>query len=126
MGSQAPLSGNGYMGAFAYSVYGTNPVPGYREYIEAPLLAPLQAGSDVPGFLPCEPGGFSSGWSIANLGAHFSVGPLTNGAIQGPLNVIPQVANPLSNLLTNKTGWTRSRHIHRNRRRRSHHVGQFP
>ncbi len=105
MGSQTPFSGNGYLGAFAYSVYGTNPVPGYREYIEAPLLAQLQPGVmyQVSFYVSLAD---TSGWSIANLGAHFSVGPLLNGAIQGPLNVVPQVANPPSNLLTNKTGWT--------------------
>src|SRR5205807_5445474 len=92
MGSQPAFSGNGYMGAFAYSVYGTNPVPGYREYIEAPLLVPLQAGMtyQVSFYVSLAD---TSGWSIANLGAHFSVGPLLNGSTQGPLNVVPQVAN---------------------------------
>ncbi len=105
MGNQAAFSGDGYMGAFAYSVYGTNPVPGYREYIEAPLLAPLQPGMQyqVSFYVSLAD---TSGWSIGNIGAHFSVGALVNGSTQGPLNVVPQVANPPGNLLTNKTGWT--------------------
>src|SRR5207244_11893714 len=36
MGSQAAFSGNGYMGACAYWVYGTTPVPGDPEYIQPP------------------------------------------------------------------------------------------
>lgn len=105
VGNQAAFSGDGYMGAFAYSVYGTNPVPGYREYIEAPLLAPLQPGMQyqVSFYVSLAD---TSGWSIGNIGAHFSVGPVVNGSTQGPLNVVPQVANPPGNLLTNKTGWT--------------------
>lgn len=105
MGSQTAFSGDGYMGAYAYSVYGTNPVPGYREYIEAPLLAPLQAGMTYQVSFHVSLADTSS-WAIANLGAHFSFGPLLNGATQGPLNVVPQVANPPGNLLTNTTGWT--------------------
>lgn len=105
VGNQAAYSGDGYMGAFAYSVYGTNPVPGYREYLEAPLLAPLQPGMTYQVSFRVSLADFS-GWSIGNLGAHFSFGPLVNGSTQGPLNVVPQVANPPGNLLTNKTGWT--------------------
>lgn len=105
MGNQTAYSGNGYMGAFAYSVYGTNPVPGYREYIEAPLLAPMQPGMQYQVSFRVSLAD-SSGWSIGNIGAHFSVGALVNGSTQGPLNVVPQVANPPGNLLTNKTGWT--------------------
>ncbi|MCU0770800.1 MAG: HYR domain-containing protein [Verrucomicrobia bacterium] len=104
LGSQTPFSGNGYMGAYAYSVYGTNPVPGYREYLEAPLLVPLQAGQQYQvSFRVCLAD--TSGWSISDLGAHFSVGPVLNGSSEGPLNVVPQVANPPGNLLTNQTGW---------------------
>jgi hypothetical protein len=105
MGSQTPFSGNGYFGAFAYSVYGTNPVPGYREYIEAPLLTPMQAGTTYLISFRVSLAD-TSGWGIAQLGAHFSTGPALDGSTQGPLNVTPQFENPASNLLTNKAGWT--------------------
>jgi hypothetical protein len=103
MGSETPNSGNGYMGAFAYSVYGTNPVPGYREYIETPLLAPLQAGVTYQVSFNVSLAD-SSGWAIAELGAHFSTGPVT-ASTQGPLNVVPQVENPGSSPLTVTNGW---------------------
>jgi hypothetical protein len=103
-GNQTPYSGNGYMGAFVYSVHGTNPVPGYREYIEAPLLAPLQAGVTYQVSFRVSLADFS-GWAISEIGAHFSTGPVLNGATQGPLNVIPQVVNPPSSPLTVTNGW---------------------
>ena len=103
-GSQPPLTGQAYVGAFAYSRYGTNPVPGYREYIEAPLLAPLVAGVTYQVSFRVNLADYS-GWAIAQIGAHFSIGPVLDGATQGPLNVIPQVENPGANLLTSTNSW---------------------
>ena len=103
VGSQTPFSGNGYMGAFVYSVYGTNPVPGYREYIEAPLLSPLQAGTTYQVSFRVSLADFS-GWAISQIGAHFSVGPVS-ASTQGPLSVTPQFENPGANLLTSTNGW---------------------
>ena len=102
-GSQTPYSGNGYMGIFTYSVYGTNPVPGYREYIEAPLLSTLQAGTTYQVSFRVSLADYS-GWAMSEIGAFFSAGPLT-GNTQGPLNVTPQIENPSTNLLTSTNGW---------------------
>lgn len=104
MGNQLAFSGNGYMGAFVYSRYGTNPPPGYREYIEAPLLTPLVAGMTYQVSFRVSLGDLS-GWAISEIGAHFSFGPLVNGATQGPLNVIPQVVNPSGSPLTSTNSW---------------------
>lgn len=103
VGSQTPYSGNGYMGIFTYSVYGTNPVPGYREYIETPLLSTLQAGTTYQVSFRVSLADFS-GWAMSEIGAHFSIGPVT-GNTQGPLNLTPQVENPSANLLTSTNGW---------------------
>ncbi len=103
-GSQPTFSGNGYMGAFVYSRYGTNPVPGYREYIEAPLLAPLVAGITYQVSFRVNLADVS-GWAISEIGAHLSVGPITGPSTQGPLNFIPQVVNPSANLLTSTNTW---------------------
>ncbi len=103
-GNQTPFSGQGYVGAFVYSVYGTNPIGGYREYIEAPLLAPLVAGVTYQVSFHVSLSDYSA-WAISQLGAHFSTGALLNGYTQGPLNVVPQVVNPAGNPLTSTNGW---------------------
>lgn len=103
-GNQPAFSGDGYMGAFVYSRYGTNPVPGYREYIEAPLLAPLVAGITYQVSFRVSLADLS-GWAISEIGAHFSVGPILGPSTQGPLNYIPQVVNPSGNPLTSTNSW---------------------
>ena len=39
------------------------------------------------------------------LGAYLSASPPTNGGGSGPINAIPQVANPLGNILTDTVNW---------------------
>jgi hypothetical protein len=103
-GTQTPYTGQGYAGAFVYSRYGTNPPPGYREYIEAPLLATLQAGVTYQVSFRVNLADFS-GWAISEIGAHFSAGPVISNSSQNVFGVIPQVVNPSGNPLTSTSAW---------------------
>jgi hypothetical protein len=108
-GVQIPLSGQAYAGAFVYSTFGTGITNSYREYLEVPLLLPLQAGQTYRvSFYVSAAEVF--GWAIAEIGAYFSVGPITNYGVPGigyagVFNVVPQVVNPAGNLLTSTTAW---------------------
>ncbi len=106
MGSQAAYSGQGYCGFFVYAdnvLYGSDP-GGYREYIEAPLLAPLTAGvSYQVSFHVSLADNYA--WAISQLGAYFSAGQVFNGSTQGVLSYIPQVENPAANPLTSTNSW---------------------
>ena len=105
-GSQTPFSGQGYVGAFVYSSNAVIFVApgGYREYVEAPLLAPLVGGVTYQVSFRVSLADYSA-WAISEIGAHFSAGPILSGATQGVLNYIPQVVNPSANLLTSTNGW---------------------
>lgn len=103
-GYQLPYAGQAYVGAFVYSRYGTNPPPGYREYIEAPLLSPLVAGITYQVSFRVSLADFS-GWAISEIGAHFSAGPIVSNASQSVMSVIPQVVNPSGNPLTSTNSW---------------------
>jgi hypothetical protein len=105
VGSQSPLSGQGYAGAFAYSQNGianTNSI--YREYIEVPLITPLIAGKSYSVSLYVSLAE-ESGQAIAEIGAHFSIGSVTDFNSLGVLPVIPQVVNPSINLLSSTNSW---------------------
>lgn len=104
VGSQVPYTGQGYAGAFACTRYDTNPPGGYREYLEVPLLAPLQPGLTYQVSFRVSLADFSA-YAVADLGAHLSASPLLNGSTQGVLNVVPQVVNASSNLLTSTNSW---------------------
>jgi len=104
-GSQSPWSGQAYAGAFVYSRYGTNPPPGYREYLETPLLAPLVAGMTYQVSFRVNLADYS-GWAVAEIGAHLSSGQVVSNSSQAVMNLIPQVVNPSTNLLTSTNSWT--------------------
>lgn len=104
-GYQQPFSGQAYAGAFVYSETGGNdPNASYREYIEAPLLAPLVSGQAYRVSFRVSLAE-TSGWAIAEIGAHFSSAPATAGG-QGVIAAVPQIVNPATNLLDSTTAWT--------------------
>ena len=59
------------------------------------LASPLVAGQTYPVSFRASPGDHC-GWAIAELGAHFSVGSISNGIV-GVLNATPQVVNSSTN-----------------------------
>jgi hypothetical protein len=103
-GSQAPLSGGGYGGAIVYYPF-TDPTNSYREYLEVPLLAPLQAGQlyRVAFNVSLADG---SAWAVAEIGAYLSVGPVISNSTFTVFNFTPQVENPSYNLLSSSNSWT--------------------
>jgi hypothetical protein len=103
-GSQAPLSGGGYGGAIVYYPF-SDPTNSYREYLEVPLLAPLQAGQlyRVAFNVSLADG---SAWAIAEIGAYLSVGPVISNATFTVFNFTPQVENPSYNILSSSNSWT--------------------
>jgi len=98
-GSQTPFQGQAYAGLVAYSLNND-----YREYLQAPLLAPMVAGQTYLVSFRASLAD-SSGWAASELGVYFSTGPVTNYAIQSPLPVVPQIENPAGNPLTVTNGW---------------------
>ena len=104
-GYQIPLNGQGYGGGYVHGPIGGNsPNLPYREYLEAPLIAPLITGQTYAVSFHVNLADFS-GRAIAEIGAHFSVGPVINYGTSGVLNVVPQVVNPSTNLLTSTNSW---------------------
>jgi len=99
-GSQTPRTGAAYAGFILRPS-----TPNYREYIEAPLTAPLVAGMayQVSFYVSLSDG---SRWAIDRLGAYLSVGSVGPVNLPLPLPFVPQIVNPTSNYITNKTGWT--------------------
>lgn len=90
-------SGNAYSG---FDCFG-----GENEYMEVQLTSPLIANYKyyVTFYVSlCD----SVDYAISNIGAHFSVGSITDYTTQLDITYTPQVFNPVSNILTNKTGWT--------------------
>ena len=76
-GFQFPFTGQGYAGAFVYNPGGNNATNSYREYLQTPLSAPLAAGqSYTVSFYVSRADNYV--YSIADLGAYFSVGPVGN------------------------------------------------
>lgn len=106
--------GNGYAGGWMLNdqdPYGTGPnaIP-YREYIQVPLLSPLQAGQTYTvSFYVCLASNVSN-CGLDNLGAYLSVGKIGdsvyNNDINGGLPVTPQVRNPAGIYITSFTNWT--------------------
>lgn len=99
-GTQATHSGKAYASFIVYIDAG-----GYvGEYLEVPLTSTLVAGEtyDVSFWVSlCD----TSRWAIAELGAYLSVGSVSTGSGTTPLPYTPQIQNPSTNILTNKTGW---------------------
>jgi gliding motility-associated-like protein len=106
MGYQPAFNGNGYAGVYVYITNPpSNPFWDYREYIMTPLTSPLVAGvSYYIGFYV----------SVANkhkygsdaIGAHLSVGPLSSPLLFQPIAVVPQISNPVGNIITDTVNWT--------------------
>jgi hypothetical protein len=98
-GTLAAHSGNAYAGGYSYYAG----VPGYREYVEVKLAAPLLAGQtyEVSFYAAL---GSRSGEASDNIGAHLSAGPVTGSSIY-PLPVTPQVRNAAGSFITSGLGW---------------------
>ena len=98
-GSQYPFTGQAYSGAYVRA-----PGSSWREYLQTPLTTTLVAGQTYAVSFRVSLAEISS-IAISQIGAHFSVGPVTSpGSVQ--LNVVPQVSNPVGNFLTDTNGWT--------------------
>jgi gliding motility-associated-like protein len=82
-----PKSGNATMGAIIYS-FASN----YREYINVQLTSPLIAGATYDVSFYVTAGNFNGnagGTGANNIGAHFSVGAITQPAGSAPFNIVP-------------------------------------
>lgn len=99
-GWQFPYNGDGFVGIATYtdSVCCANS----REYIEAPLLSPLQAGKTycVSFWVSW---GDSSQYAIDGMGAYFSQNYISCSGCRFPYN--PQVQNPAGHILNDGSQW---------------------
>lgn len=100
LGYQNALSGVGYVGIIPRSA-----AADYREYVSAPLLAPLVAGQSYTVTFNVSLADTAS-LAIDRLGAYFSVGPVGPVPNYAALPYTPQVESPAFAFLTNSTGWT--------------------
>ncbi len=103
LGYQQPRTGHGYAGVILHS-----DTINYHEYIEVPLLSVLIANKKycIEFYVSLAD---SSMKAISNIGAYFSVDSvLDNSILQQPtINyVTPQIENPTTNILSDKTNWT--------------------
>jgi len=99
-GYQWPLSGNGFMGLFCY-VGDDN----YREYIETKLNFCLQENVEYYiEFYVCLAN--HSYYGINRIGALFTNEELYQ-ANWDYISAIPQIANPLNNIITDTLNWTK-------------------
>jgi hypothetical protein len=100
-GHQIPKTGFAYCG---FSTYDKSPLPNYREYIEGIFIDTMLANHDY-----C----ISFYVSLANIsklvtdriGAYISVDSLYDHSTNQPLSVIPQIANPIGNLIADTLNW---------------------
>lgn len=103
-GTQAAYSGQAYMGAIVYRDTGNGPLTTYREYIQAPLIAPLVSGVTYRlSFFVSR--AEQSPAAVADIGAHFSSYPVQLPGDNYVLPVTPQVVNPATNILLSTTAW---------------------
>lgn len=101
LGEQIPASGNAYTGIRIWiPIIPGNPV--YREYLAAPLLAPLEAGTVYEVKFKVSLAETSS-HATDGLGLYFSTLPFINERLYA---VNPQIQNPVGNILKNQTEWT--------------------
>ncbi len=85
-GTCMPQSGSAMMGLVLYNF----PFPDYREYLAAQLNWPLQPGLTYTlSFWVSNGTGVESPWTISNIGAVFSAGPLSQTGY-GVINATPQ------------------------------------
>jgi hypothetical protein len=72
--------------------------------MEVPLLSPLVAGQSYRvSFYVSRAENYAE--AIAEIGAHFSSGPIISNSFTEVLNVVPQVVNPSTNLLLSTSAW---------------------
>jgi hypothetical protein len=100
LGFQNANTGVGYVGIIPLSA-----APDYREYVSAPLLAPLAAAQSYTVTFRVSLADTAL-LAIDRLGAYFSVGPVGPVPNYAPLPYTPQVESPAFAFLTNSTGWT--------------------
>lgn len=100
IGQQTPLTGSGYAGLIPISSG-----PQWREYLSAPLSAPLVAGQSYTVTFHVSLAD-SASEAVDRLGAHLSVGAVGPVPNSFALAVTPQVESPVNVFLTNSTGWT--------------------
>jgi OmpA-OmpF porin, OOP family len=103
LGYQPARTGHGYAGIFLHI-----DTFNYGEYIEVPLLSALLANKKycVQFYISLAD---SSTEAISNIGAFFSTDSLLDFSIlQHPsiVNVIPQIENPTTNILSDTVNWT--------------------
>jgi gliding motility-associated-like protein len=85
-GTCTPHTGNAMMGFINYNV----PYPNYREYLSTKLSCAMQPGNTYTlSFWLTNGTGVISPWTIKNIGAHFSSGPLSQSG-WSVINVVPQ------------------------------------
>jgi len=100
-GYQYAINSGGYAGIIAY--YDSSFI--FREYIEVKLISTLQAGTKyfVTFYISLAD---SSTEAIDQFGAYFS-NDTTKSTNSLPLGLIPQIANPNFNYLSDKLSWTK-------------------
>lgn len=97
-GNETPRTGSAYAGFIA------RPSMAVREYVQAPLMSPLVAGTSyrVSFYVSlCD----TAQWAVDKLGAYLSVGPAPASAGY-VIAVTPQITSPAGTYLTTKSGWT--------------------
>lgn len=99
-GEQTPYDGEAYAGLIAYQ--GGPRI--FREYIQAPLLTPLQAGIEYDFTFQVSLGEISK-YAIDSFGAYFSTNAPFNNSVQ-PILASPQIENATGNILSDRLGWT--------------------
>ena len=99
-GFQSAHTGVGYAGLIPLSA-----AADYREYVSAPLNAPLVPGTpyNVQFWVSLAD---SSLLAIDRMGAYLSVGSVGPVPNYAALAFTPQIESPLNQFLTNATGWT--------------------
>ncbi|MEI6489443.1 MAG: T9SS type A sorting domain-containing protein [Bacteroidota bacterium] len=100
-GYQYAKTGNGYAGIHLHP-----DTANIREYIEVPLLDTLIANKNycVQFYVSLSD---TSNQAVSNFGAYFSRDSLLDSTYYHAIDyVTPQVENPLTNMLNNKTNWT--------------------
>lgn len=100
LGFQSAYNGVGYAGLIPYSS-----AADYREYLSAPLTAPMQAGMPYQVTFHVSLADTSL-YAIDRIGAYFSVGPVGPVPNYAPLPYTPQIESPANVALNNSTGWT--------------------
>lgn len=100
LGFQYAKQGGGYAGMIAFEYYPGIP---YREYIEARLIQPLQAGMKYYVFFYLSLAD-SAGYATDDIGVYFSADSITCDSCFY-LPYTPQIENPHGNFLTDKTNW---------------------